>query len=146
MNDEWGPWIDHDGRGRPLPKGTLVCGILGDGREDVWRIGRFVCCVTGKDKGPNPGYNQKTCGWSWAIPGNRCSQKNHVIRYRVRRPRGMQVLDRVLAQLPPDRPRDPDPQPGPVVPAEPCEASVPPRAARDVPAASSQTAREVAAQ
>jgi hypothetical protein len=31
-----------------------------------------------------------------------------VIRYRVRRPRGMTVLDRCLAQLPPD-PREGDP-------------------------------------
>lgn len=83
MSEEWGPWIEHDGRGCPC-------------------VGMFVelvaLCVCLGELPPRRGTPLATStlmSWDWA---------NHpkytaVLRYRIRKPRGMVVLEGQLADL-----------------------------------------------
>lgn len=75
MSEEWGPWIEHDGKGCPCvgmyaerihDRGDVVIGV-------VLRGGR---------------------SWEWA-PGF-----TRVIRYRIRKPRGLTILENLIADLP----------------------------------------------
>lgn len=79
MTEEFGPWVDHHGRGRPVPKGTVV------EVESVSMFGsrRTTVAIAMADKGS---------AWDWES-----GLVWLVDRYRVRRPRGMAVLDAILA-------------------------------------------------
>ena len=56
MNDEiqWGPWIDHDGHGCPLPIGTVVRVELRCGSIHVYRV-EYPGCTT------KPGWRNAWC-------------------------------------------------------------------------------------
>lgn len=75
---EWGPWIDHDGRGRPVPRGAWVQGVNLKGFVSEGLAG------LGDDR-----------GWRWLMPHPQMS----VVRYRVMRPRGMEIIDAILADV-----------------------------------------------
>ena len=87
MADEWGPRIEHDGRGCPLPPGTYVWIKCVDGEEaegivcttftmpNVINVWDFDACM----RGGNP---------DWV-----CSH------YRIRKPRGLSVLENLMADL-----------------------------------------------
>ena len=83
MAEEWGPWIENDGSGCPVPVGTFVrvemkCGLTSEGRvtpETANATNWLAYCQYG---GPD--------------------RPKFVRRYQVRRPRGMEVLDRILAK------------------------------------------------
>ncbi len=68
MSEEWGPVIQHDGKGCPLSAGTIIhsFGEWPDGRPE-----EFV--------GP---VNPKWAGWDW-------SNGSRIIRYRIRKPRAL---------------------------------------------------------
>ena len=81
--EEWGPWIEHDGKGCPVPVGTY-CGVIG--------------CLGSRDEAyvthPKPGeftqWDRLPCeelGYEW------------VSRYRIRKPRGMHILEGLLEQI-----------------------------------------------
>ena len=88
--EEWGPWIEHDGRGCPVLSGTWVR-IQGDYPPDpeYFFEGEGFC----------------SDGWAWnwsnigktTLSGNKCGR---VIRYRIRKPRGMAILESLLQDLP----------------------------------------------
>jgi hypothetical protein len=96
VSEEWGPWIEHDGKGCPC-------------------VGQYVQYVIGKCKDGSdpsfdihfPGPHEKRVGkcvyegiaindggWCWGPH----SYPN--IRYRVRKPRGLTILESLLADLP----------------------------------------------
>lgn len=88
---DWGPWVDHDGKGCPC-MGEWVQGQHGDGRIDTWKAGTAWCTgrqVTGAAFGP---VDHVTSCWSWAVPGNMVHPGHHVIRYRLRKPRALRDL------------------------------------------------------
>ena len=96
MNEEWGPWIEHDGRAETVPVGQYA-------RAEIAAGLRREGLVPAGAANPPPGY---TSFWIWAqLPA--VVQIYRVVRYQIRRPRGRVVLDRVLAQLPADRDGDP---------------------------------------
>ena len=79
MTDEWGPWIEHDGKGCPC-------------------VGEYVLCEY---------QNGKT--WPPCIATGSIEAWDHsympfvylkVIRYRIRKPRGMVILENLLADMP----------------------------------------------
>ncbi len=80
MSEEWGPWIEHDGKGCPVPDGAFVLVDVGVGALIIGH-GRFCeFCV-------------RTANRDWiAWP--------HVIRYRIRKPRGLTILEELIADLP----------------------------------------------
>lgn len=80
--EEWGPWIEHDGKGCPC-------------------LGMWVHCVFMMRSGDT----SELQGIAGALGGRSWDWKNkgfaaRIIRYRIRRPRGMEVLDQILADLP----------------------------------------------
>ncbi|WP_243612946.1 hypothetical protein [Shimia aestuarii] len=89
-DEEWGPWIEHDGRGIPVPVGTVV-NVLGSHGSDIMDIIRD----TNADIPSGA-----TTAWHWSFwPAIYLRKYEHVTRYRIRKPRGMQILEGLLEQI-----------------------------------------------
>lgn len=95
---EWGPWIDHDGKGCPVV-GMWVHGVERGGFEGIWIAGTLwvsgitpVCRVAR--------ITPMTSAWHWAVSGNVVSEAYHIIRYRVRKPRALRELVEMVENLP----------------------------------------------
>lgn len=88
MAEEWGPWIDHDGKGCPVPYGTRVLCLWED---DVITE---QCALMGMHGLP------KSCtehgSWDWQ---NRPRIKV-IVAYRMHKPSGMIILQNLIADLP----------------------------------------------
>ena len=90
MRDEWGPWIEHDGTGCPVSKGTWV-----EGEFDATSC---VGTLIGPVSGDSP------C-WLWVRTASGfpvCFVPRHdaIVRYRVRKPRSLTILEGLLENLP----------------------------------------------
>ena len=92
MAEEWGPWIEHDGKGCPCV-----------GNYARWQFDDLVDVPVGfRDVGGRivvdgitvEGWARSGEGWLW-IDGY-C----RVIRYRIRKPRGLVLLEELLENLP----------------------------------------------
>lgn len=85
MADNWGPWLDHNGHGCPC-RGQYV----------RMQFERIALHPNGKESDEAEGIAGEHGGdsWDWTKPG--CN----IIRYRIRKPRGMVVLERLTANLP----------------------------------------------
>lgn len=89
MSEEWGPWIEHDGKGCPCFGAWVRCEWEGP-------PGRFMV-----DEGRAGSMGGG--GWDWSN-----FQKRHhtgrriavVRRYRIRKPRGLTILEELIEQLP----------------------------------------------
>ncbi len=95
MSDEWGPWIEHDGRGCPVQLGQHV---EVEGHHVAWgNIMRRDGVVTPHEL------------------GHYCWIQRHpkhgpcVIRYRIRRPRALQKLVELVETLPAPEPKIAEP-------------------------------------
>ena len=75
-DNEWGPWIEHDGNGCPC-KGMFVHVVFQD--EHEWE------CIAGSFGGQS---------WDWTTGCTR------IVRYRIRKPRGLTILEDLLENLP----------------------------------------------
>ncbi len=82
MNEEWGPWIRHDGRGCPVPSGTVVEVVCED------RFGFTMRAVTRVAGGA---YSS----WNW----EHFPELKKIIRYRQKKPKGLQILEGVLKSI-----------------------------------------------
>ena len=90
-DNEWGPWIEHDGMRRPVKDafieiefrcGDIWVGHLG-GADEVRTSGGVVARPE----------TDESSSWVWGTH----APKWDVIRYRIRKPRGMAVLQEVVA-------------------------------------------------
>ncbi len=82
---EWGPWIEHDGKGCPVPVGTYLHLVSKCGFHQHGYVKRL-----------KPG-----CGyffWDWVI-AKWGHDKHCIVRYRIRKPRGLQILEERLAEI-----------------------------------------------
>lgn len=87
MAEEWGKWIEHDGRGcKPYPAGTYACIQFGF----PWGG------VVGEEEGISFGPAGRAEGWHT----NDYPEYWVVLRYRIRKPRGLAVLKGLIADLP----------------------------------------------
>ena len=80
--DEWSAWTIHDGRGCPLPAGTIVEVVSDD------RFG-----FAGREMGQVSGSSESS--WDWS----HYPELKRIIRYRHKRPRGMAILREVLQTI-----------------------------------------------
>lgn len=89
MSSEWGPWIEHDGKGCPCV------------REYVQAVAERMPGDFVEVEGP--------CGekggesWNWEFWLRRDVDGNlfaRIIRYRIRKPRGLIILESLLENLP----------------------------------------------
>ncbi|OOY15084.1 hypothetical protein BMI85_16185 [Thioclava sp. DLFJ4-1] len=92
MADIWGPWIEHDGKGCPVPVGT-ICHL-------VWRDGlEIIANVEGSGS------------WVWGdLRYSSTSGRNSygeplvpIVRYRIRKLRGLTILQEIAAYPQPVR-------------------------------------------
>ncbi|KHQ50369.1 hypothetical protein [Mameliella alba] len=101
---EWGPWIEHDGCGFPLAYAgqymqatfILACedewgGAAGDERHQEF--------VAGKDVVNNPMWDHAKFGHGYHYISGPFAGRNFfagkVIRYRIRKPRGVTLLQQI---------------------------------------------------
>ena len=77
MSEQWGPWIEHDGCGCPVPNGTVVHVVYESGQEIIASVS-----ANGRPDCLNP--------WVWVLG------YQNIIRYRIRKPRGMIILESIL--------------------------------------------------
>ena len=87
MSDEWGPWIDWSGGENPAPGMYVAIEIRGR----AWVEDRFP-------RG-NPDCDLSEV-WAWWHDG----EDDDIVRYRIRKPRGMLILESLLADLPEEVP------------------------------------------
>jgi hypothetical protein len=92
QQEDWGPWIEHDGKGCPVA-GQYGRAECADGYEFEKVLGSWV--------GPSGGI-PIDC-WDWSCKNLRAFEWDaRVIRYRIRKPRGMAILEALLQDLPQD--------------------------------------------
>ncbi len=96
MSEEWGPWIEHDGKGCPCV-GCVVYVLIGpldrsDPKDDdgPWDEG-----WTGVSRSEGVGIAQEGSCWTWGS-GN----SYPVIWFRIRKPHGLTILEGLLENLP----------------------------------------------
>ena len=89
-SEEWGPWIDHDGKGCPC-RGYLVDVTYADGTGKVFLAGmqNRVNAATG-----TRGWGDR---WSWADPTR---YPKLIIRYRIKKLRALRELRELIQDLP----------------------------------------------
>ncbi|GGG63641.1 hypothetical protein GCM10011415_07630 [Salipiger pallidus] len=76
ISEDWSVWRLHDGKGCPLPPGTIAEVVSEDG---FGYTARQVARVTGG------GYSS----WNW----DHYPELKRITRYRVRKPRGLYLLE-----------------------------------------------------
>lgn len=97
----WGPWIEHDGKGCPV-QGMLV--------ETHLRNGKVRQSIAGAEcfkSGLSP--NSPLSAWVWdegktayRWPDGEVGRVNtnwQIIRYRIKHPRGLEILEGILAEI-----------------------------------------------
>lgn len=78
MSEEWGPWVEHDGKGCPCA-GKIVRVKYGDGYLETG--------IAGSRGGQ---------AWDWRL----VNWENAVVCYRIRKPRALIELRDMIADLP----------------------------------------------
>ena len=83
MSDaEWGPWIEHDGKGCPVPVGTMI------EMEAASPSGvRERAIVVVRNAAQRLWVNPNAHGFC-------------IICYRIRKPRGLTILENLITDLP----------------------------------------------
>lgn len=101
MSEEWGPWIEHDGRSVPVTIGTYIHVAFEDGDEWTGIEGQSGFSARGALCLPDDG---EPWSWIWDHPKNGFGDS--IIRYRIRKPRALQELIALVADpyaVPPAR-------------------------------------------
>jgi hypothetical protein len=89
MDEEWGPWIEHDGKGCPCV-GKIVHAVRRD-RKEVFCVAGARCLAAGEDpSGPES-------AWVWSNDGR---ERSEFVRYRIRRPKALRELIDMVENLP----------------------------------------------
>lgn len=98
---EWGPWIEHDGAGVNVPGQCVLEIEWADG------LGKYVPKEGATiDVNTYPGFfwRWKTvrAGWFRSERKRVCDDPDYapIIRYRIRKPRGLTILESLLENLP----------------------------------------------
>ncbi len=100
MNEEWGPWIEHDGAGCPCVGMWVQTERIGTtsnwigGGKVIHRNGKKAICEGRATDNPN---------WYWAEFGGVHPDGglvSKILRYRIRKPRGLTILEELLVNLP----------------------------------------------
>lgn len=83
MADEWGPWIEHDGKG---------CPCVGEWVEAAFRLWyKTEQFIAGSDGGGSWAYGDSYDMRTW--------HGDPVIRYRIRKPKGLTMLEGILREV-----------------------------------------------
>lgn len=91
MSDEWGPWIEHNGNGCPCVGEYVQCVVKNPAKEQFMTVQAKIIDDHTIEYIPMKGGKHR----SW-IKG---SGFNPVIRYRIRKPKGMQLIESILREV-----------------------------------------------
>lgn len=83
---EWGPWIKHDGKGCQCVGQMVEAVVLVNRLGDLKNIGPFI--AKGRES------------WTWKLHRLPVNEFARIIRYRIRKQRGMTILESLLENLP----------------------------------------------
>ena len=89
-DDVWGPWVDHDGMGCPC-EGQYVQVECADG-ELTEGVAGSKC----RSEGVNV-HRGFLSAWYWP---NGTAEGKRIVRYRIRKPRGLAILQELIENLP----------------------------------------------
>lgn len=96
MTDDWGPWINHDGKGCPVARGTIVEVLHANGEEEVYRA---LCNF--RPGWPGAGVANL---WDWSTCQSYRAIDYRIVQYRVQKPRALVALIGMVEGLGADRP------------------------------------------
>lgn len=82
MSNEWGPWIEHDGKGCPCV-GQYVHVVV----VNSYGFEKETFVIAGSQGGKS---------WDW----RNAPKYTRIIRYRIHKPRGLTILENLIADLP----------------------------------------------
>ena len=89
---EWGPWIEHDGNGCPCA-GEFVSAIFEECFYEA-STGRVVKTIHTQVDGFIAGI-KGGLSWDWS----NWPLVSKIIRYRIRKPKGLLILEQVLREV-----------------------------------------------
>lgn len=92
---EFGPWVEHDGAGCPVRRGTLGEGELRNGRVVPFRA---LCGSTVGGPYVEPLWPGGGDAWTWGSSGP-FGVPHEVVRYRLRKPRGVAIVEEILSAV-----------------------------------------------
>ena len=84
-NEEWSEWFQHDGSGYAVPRGMVAMIQLGNGQISTYMM-----------VWARPGWSS----WDWSQAWFKVWPERAVVRYRIRKPRGLTILEDLIADLP----------------------------------------------
>ena len=91
MEQEWGPWIEHDGKLAPHLSGLWIEGDV----EDCLAVGRRIVSTSVERLEWRVGSGLGK-SWDWS----NWPEYSRILRYRIRKPRGLTILEEILNDLP----------------------------------------------
>jgi hypothetical protein len=90
MTEEWGPWIEHDGQGCPCV-GMVVHVVCRSGEQKV---------VIAGEQCAKAGVSVNGIESAWVYSPHSIFSRHEIIRYRIRKPKGLTILEGLLEDLP----------------------------------------------
>ena len=96
-NEEWSPWIKHDGGNCPLKVGQVAKFRCRNGLEKVWVYGGKSFKMDGTEYKAAP--EQKIVSiWQWR--GRPEAYWFDAMEYQIKKPKGLTILENLIASLP----------------------------------------------
>jgi hypothetical protein len=89
-DEEWGPWVDHDGKGCPVQAGTYLQMEVNIAPTHV--TGAWVQLAPKLFEGRV--ITTTSRNWTWT------KGFANIVRYRVRKPKGLTMLEELIQNLP----------------------------------------------
>lgn len=99
MADEWGPWIEHDGKGCPVPGQFVRTEDRGGIVIDHVALGVMISRAGAARSWGRPCSRNL---WLWGICEGASARE--VVRYRIRRPKALRDLIDLVETLPAQQP------------------------------------------
>lgn len=96
-NEEWGPWIKHDGGKCPLKAGQVAKFRCRNGLERVWVNGGSSFQQDGTDYQPGPEVPIVNI-WLWKE--RPLTYWFDAMEYQIKKPKGLTILENLIASLP----------------------------------------------
>ena len=90
MDKQWGPWIEHFGHGMPVQAGTLVEVFSLEPARQAKDGVTHIIGVAGVDL---------VKSWTWNLEARSKTKSLPIDLYRIKRPRGMEVLLELLEEI-----------------------------------------------
>lgn len=97
---EWGPWIDHDGKGCPVVGKYIQ--VEAQSTTGKWAKSDLMISCDGYKALFEYMCRKGEPAWDWEHFGkvSKSGQRvPRIIRYRVRKPKGMEMLDKILRDV-----------------------------------------------